>query len=97
MMADYAATYGGFPAPESPWRLFIAAVGMSPRYESRRQLSLMDAVTSAIGAAMGGHGGAAVAQRERSRLMQRAYPLKHREPELLPNRLHPGYVEPADA
>lgn len=97
MMADYAATYGGFPAPDSPWRLFVSAVSLSPRYESRRQLTLLDAVSSAIGAVMGGPRGASVAHAERSRLLSRAYPLKKREPEFMPNLLHPSNMEPADA
>lgn len=97
MMADYAATYGGFPAPSSPWRLFVRAVALAPRYESRRQLSQLDAVTAAIGAALGGQRGAGIAQNERRRLLSRAYPLKHREPELRPNLLHPDNMPPADA
>jgi len=96
MMADYAATFGGFPAPDAPWRLFLAAVARTPRYEARRQLTLFDAVSGAISGTFS-ETGATLGRVARDRLVRRAYPVRRREPVFHPNMFAPDYAEPADA
>lgn len=71
-MAEYAAAYGGLPAPWTPWPLFMALLKRTTRFESRRQLACMDAVHDAIGAAFGEAG----SDLRRDELVRGAYPLK---------------------
>lgn len=54
MMAEYAAAYGGPPAPETAWPLFLALLARTPMFRARHELSLFDAVGAAIGVAFGG-------------------------------------------
>lgn len=71
-MVDYMVlTGGGWPDPETPWRLFLAAVRRRGRYAARRRLELMDSVSLAISTQFGG-GGADV----RDALQEEAYPVK---------------------
>lgn len=76
-MAEYAATYGGLPRPDTPWPLFLALVGRCPRFDSRERLRLLDSVTGAIAAAFGEGTGADL---HRDELVRGAYPLIRRAP-----------------
>lgn len=95
MMADYAAAFGGFPAPELPWRLFLAGSARAGRYDARRELGMVNAVSQAI-AEQFAKDGAAQARNARRHLLARAYPLKERELVFHPNLFSPGGLEPAD-
>lgn len=95
MMTDYAAVYGGFPAPDTPWRLFLAAVARAKRYDARHELQLFDAVRLAIGAALGGS--KSLGQTVRDQMVRRAYPVSDRTPVFHPNMFAPDAQEPADA
>lgn len=96
MMADYAHEFGGFPAPDSSWRLFLAAVSRTPRYQARAQLSTFDAVAGAIGGAFS-EKGASRAAAARRRLTRQAYPVKDRQAEFQPNMFAPGGQGAVDA
>jgi len=42
MVADYAARYGGPPAMESPWHLFVGLVRQCARFDAKDFLRAMD-------------------------------------------------------
>jgi len=74
MIAEYAAYYGGPPAPGLAWPLFLALYHRTPLFEARRQLTAHLATGGAIGAAFGGDAtGAQI-------LLQAAYPVKNVRP-----------------
>ena len=94
MMADYARYYGGPPAPTLPWRLFRMLAGRTDRFEARAQLSLYDAVSSAIAASIN-KDAAAEATAKRHELMLRAYPVREVEPYFHANLFSPDAPEVA--
>lgn len=75
MVAEYAHYYGGPPAPDMAWPLFLALLRRAGRYEARRQLTLFDAVRSAIGAAFAGDKGAGEVESVRTNLVRASYPI----------------------
>ena len=97
MMADHAAYFGGYPAPDSSWRLFLATLKRAPRYEARAHLAMYDAVRGGIDAALGGQSGAAMAKTARAALVRQAYPIDNAEPLFHENVFAPDYGGAADA
>ncbi len=85
MIAEYAAYYGGPPAGDLPWPLFLALVHRTGRFEARRLLTLFDSVRSAIGAALSGEGGIGETEAARERMVANAYPGKSAPSEFVPN------------
>lgn len=73
-MAEYAAYYGGPPAPDLPWPLFLALTRRTAMFEARLRLTLLGAVERAIGTALGGSDD----PHERDAMVRHAYPLKDR-------------------
>ena len=80
MMAEYAHYYGGPPAHDMAWPLFLACLRRTGRYEARRQLTLFDSVRSAIGAAFAGEKGAGDVESARESLTRLAYPSTKQAP-----------------
>jgi hypothetical protein len=74
MMAEYAAYYGGPPARDMAWQLFLALCQRTQTFEARRQLTGLLGTGAAIGSAFGGDGKAA------EDLLCRAYPVKSLRP-----------------
>ena len=82
-MGDYASCYGGPPAPDDPWPLFLSlATKVVGRFEARVRLLTADAVAEAIARAFGDSGEAAG---RRDRALKAAYPLKNPEPRWIEN------------
>ena len=77
-MAEYAARYGGFPAPESPWPLFLAGARRASRFDARAKLMAWEAAEAAISSAFGGSD--PKLGRARDRLLRLAYPVKRTAP-----------------
>jgi len=71
-MADYAAYYGGPPAPGDSWPLFLALVRRTPTHQARREHTATVGAILAIASAFGGEETGA----EREALLRRAYPIK---------------------
>ena len=82
-MADYARYYGGAPAPELSWSLFLALTERCSRYEARSKLTFLDAIALALSAAFSTGG---KADRERDRIFRSAYPVKRRSPKIIQNK-----------
>jgi hypothetical protein len=93
MLSEYGACYGGFPAPDSSWRMFLAGVKLAARHEARTKLITLDAVSAAIAAAFGDKGVAS----GRDRLADEAYPFAGEDVQYHPNMFAPDYQVPADA
>lgn len=74
MIAEYAAYYGGPPAPGLAWPLFLVLYHRTTLFEARRQLTDFLATGGAVSAAFGGDKTGAQA------LLQAAYPVKHVRP-----------------
>lgn len=81
-MAEYAAAYGGPPAPDMPWPMFVLLLERTPRFEARVRLGLVDSVAMAIGAAFGG---GAQTGLDRDRLYRAAYPVTRTGPKMVRN------------
>ena len=56
-MVEYAAAYGGFPAPDAPWPLVLAGIRRVLRFQARARLTCEDAVRDALTTALGGDSG----------------------------------------
>lgn len=83
-MAEYAAVYGGPPAPTDPWPLFLALARRTAQFWKRRQLLQLDAVSVAVSAVLADDGGAS--ERHRAELEKGAYPTSQpAHVEFLPN------------
>ncbi len=50
-MTEYAAAYGGFPAPDAPWPLVLHGIRRALRFSARQKLHFFDAVRDGIAAA----------------------------------------------
>lgn len=74
MIAEYAAYYGGPPAPGLAWPLFLALCHRTPLFEARRQLTGHLGTSGAISAAFGGDATGA------QTLLAAAYPVKNVRP-----------------
>lgn len=94
MLASYARAYGGPPAADSPWPLFLTLAAKAEQLDARDQLRFYDAVTGAIGAAFGG---GSASKTERDLLVRRAYDVADRPLVFHENRFAPDYGDPADA
>ncbi|HEX7050173.1 MAG TPA: hypothetical protein VF188_08240 [Longimicrobiales bacterium] len=78
MIAEYAATYGGLPSPDTPLPLFWALASRIPRFEARALLRSMQGVAAGAADVFGGH--SMEADLARDRLMRLAYPLRRQGP-----------------
>lgn len=92
MMFEYAACYGGPPAPGMAWRLFLAGYKRTSMFGARAKLSTLEAVGAAVAAAFGDK----TVDVLRKSLVAEAYPLKRRPIVFHPNMFAPGYMEPAN-
>ncbi len=91
-MAEYAAVYGGPPAPSDPWPLFLAFARRTGQFWGRLQLMQMDAVSIGVGGILGD---GSESQRLRSELEKQAYPTsKAATPHFLPNRFAENQEDP---
>ena len=78
-MAEYAATYGGLPAPSTPWPLFMALVRRVSRFNARALLRQLDAVSGGIAAAFSE---GPQAELHRDEIYRLAYPTKRTTPKM---------------
>jgi hypothetical protein len=92
MMADHAAYFGGYPAPDSSWRLFLATLRRASRYDARMQLAMYDAVSDGIATGLGGQAAAGHAKVARAALVRAAYPVSEAEPVFHRNLFAPDEV-----
>lgn len=85
MMADYSRYFGPVE-PSMPWPLFLAFVRRVDRYEARNQLTMFDAVRSAIGAALGGEDKVGALDAARKQMAETAYPIRFERQVILNGR-----------
>lgn len=79
VIAEYAHMYGGPPAPDLPWQLFLALSKRASRFDARRLLGVMDG--TAYGASRVLSGGHELDQM-RSDVEKAAYPTRSGPPKL---------------
>ena len=95
-MAEYAAVYGGPPAPSSPWPLFLALARRTGQFWARLQLVQVDAVSIGLAGILGD---GTETERLRDNLEKQAYPTsKAVRPDFLPNQFaeEPEEIEASD-
>lgn len=73
MMSEFAHCYGHRPDGMA-WHLFLTMLHDARRFEARTQLTLFDAVRSAIGAALAGPEAAGEVESAHEALFRLAYP-----------------------
>lgn len=83
MMAEYAGYYGGPPAPELSWSLFLALLQRTGRHDARRKLIQFESIVEGVGGALSSDGST---DRIHDRLKRAAFPMKRQGPKFLPNK-----------
>ena len=82
-MAEYASAYGGPPAPDSRWRLFVTLCEKTARFGARTQLAFTDGVNLGISLSFGK---GSDAKRARDAVVRAAYPLARKGEKVFINR-----------
>jgi hypothetical protein len=95
MIAEYAHAYGGPPAPDMAWPLFVALAERAPRFTARAKLVTFDAVRLAIGAAFADRDGGYTIDAARDEMIEQAYAVE-RERQIWTTNGNGSAGDPAD-